>query len=282
MKINNKSKIRNTVGLGTLNQNINPKIVVLMMAILTACGALIYAYQINLHSKTHAYIEQSFNNYCTKSGIVLQKVVVKGIVNQDKKKIMELFKPYMNKSILNCDLKELRDRIEQLKWVESAQVYHHYPMQMCVNIIEKEPYALWQHKKTIHLINRKGSVIFATKNPMSLDKFSTLPLFVGIGAPQHAHEILDLLNNYADLKSKTTAIIRINNRRWNLQFGKNLIIKFPEKNLNQAFQQLQSFLKVGANNLDHIDIIDLRFHKKIILRLSKHSIHILKKSAKNI
>lgn len=79
---------------------------------------------------------------------------------------------WVGRSFFATDLSEVKDRLEQRPWVESAAVKRVWPDRLAIEVREKKPLAYWSDGR---LVSRSGEV-FAPPNPEVAGK---LPLLSG-------------------------------------------------------------------------------------------------------
>jgi cell division protein FtsQ len=136
--------------------------------------------------------------------------------------------------ILGFSVEGARQRIEALSWVEHVAVERRLPETIYVDITERRPYAIWQNQGKFQLIDRNGQVV--TNEDVA--SFNDLPLVVGLGAPEHAADMLTALAAVPDIKSRVVAIVRVGERRWNLQLKNQLTVMLPEGHEAAALARL--------------------------------------------
>ena len=100
-------------------------------------------------------------------------------------------------SMLGFSIGSARQRLETLSWVEHATVERRLPGTLVVNLVERRPYAIWQHEGKFVLIDRDGQVV-ANEDVAA---FGELPLVVGPGAPEAATALLEATGRPAAAKS---------------------------------------------------------------------------------
>ena len=54
------------------------------------------------------------------------------------------------------------------------------------------------------------------------------------------------------------------NKRWDLYFDNNILVKLPNKNINQAIKIYKEFLKL--NNIESNSTIDLRISNRVVIK----------------
>src|SRR5690606_29753158 len=100
--------------------------------------------------------------------------------------------------------------------------------------------------------DRTGRVI-AEADPA---RFPELPLVVGKGAAQTADEILPAVTSRPRLRSRLEALVRVDDRRWDVRLKDGGIVQLPANNADAALIQLdqldrrQRILELGFARID--------------------------------
>lgn len=167
-------------------------------------------------------------------------------------------------SLLFLDALAVRDRLKANPWIADATVHKFYPGQLEIDIVERKAFALWQQDGRLSVIADDGAVL----EPFVSRRFLTLPLVVGKGAESHAHDFLELLARYPEVKAVTKAAVYVGERRWNLRTKDGLDIRLPENDVGNALADLSRL-----NQEDHLftrDIvaIDMRLPDRLAVQLS--------------
>ncbi len=164
--------------------------------------------------------------------------------------------------ILGFSVEGARQRIEALSWVEHVAVERRLPDTIYVDITERRPYAIWQNQGKFQLIDRNGEVV--TNEDVA--SFSDLPLVVGLGAPEHAADMLTALAAVPDIKSRVVAIVRVGERRWNLQLKNQVTVMLPEGHEPAALARLND-LQSEQQLLDRkLLFVDMRLPDRLAVQ----------------
>lgn len=102
-------------------------------------------------------------------------------------------------------------RLEQLPWVETAQITRVFPGAMRVEVRERRPAALWSLKGRNYLIDGTGRVLGAAGS----DGWR-LPRIAGEGANVDAALLFTALNRHPEIAAQVARAERISGRRWSL------------------------------------------------------------------
>jgi cell division protein FtsQ len=165
--------------------------------------------------------------------------------------------------ILGFSVSGARDRIESLSWVEHVAVERRLPSTIVVDLTERRPFAIWQNQGKFLLIDRDGQVV--TNEDVA--QFGSLPLVVGAGAPPFAAPLLDALEAVPDIHDRVAAMVRVGERRWNLQLKNGITVMLPEDHEAAALQRLHE-LELSQSLLDRpLVFVDLRLKDRLAVRV---------------
>jgi cell division protein FtsQ len=164
--------------------------------------------------------------------------------------------------LLGMDLKALRQRVEAVGWVKEARVVRLLPDTLVIAVKERRQLAVWQHNGKSVVIDDQGQVI-READPA---RFTTLPLVVGAGGAQHAGEILPVLAQRPKLMARMEALVRVDDRRWDLRLKDGALIQLPAVEEEQALMQLEQLdlrsriLELGFERIDlrNPDVVAVR------------------------
>jgi cell division protein FtsQ len=156
---------------------------------------------------------------------------------------------------------QARTRLLALDWVESAIIERRLPNTIRVKIVERRPFALWQHDRHITLVDRGGAII----NARDVPRFGHLPLIVGADAPAKAPALFDILRTEPDLFHRLVSAVWVGSRRWDLHFDSGLLVRFPEIGAATAWRRLVRLLGADGLREERFVSIDLRLPDRAIL-----------------
>ena len=158
-------------------------------------------------------------------------------------------------------------RLLRFGWVEDARVYRRLPDTLVVDIVERQPAAIWQHNRQLTLIDREGIVL----EPVKLEAMPDLPLVIGPGANRHSGALNALLAAAPELKPMMEGATWIGGRRWDLRFQSGEVLALPEG------QELAQKALVKFARMDQATQLlgrgfarfDMRIPGKFIVRVSR-------------
>ena len=157
-----------------------------------------------------------------------------------------------------------RERLLTLPWVESATVRKIYPDAIEVALVERKPFAIWQHGDELTVIESDGRPIAPFDGRNARD----LPLVIGMGAPERAASFVAEMSAYPELASQVKAYVRVANRRWDVHLASGVQIKLPEGDVDGAIKELLALDQSQGLLSRDIAAVDLRFAERFIVQLT--------------
>ena len=185
-------------------------------------------------------------------GFKLKTVHIEGASPMAKADIMNATALYLDQPTLGLDLADLRTRVEGVGWVKSAKVVRLLPDTVYISVEERPALAVWQHAGAMRVIDGEGRII----READAARFPGLPLVVGQGADQAAGAILPAVNARPRLRDRLEALVRVDDRRWDLRLKDGSLIQLPAIDEESALIQLdqldqrQRILDLGFARID--------------------------------
>lgn len=214
--------------------------------------------------RTNDRIIQGFYDISAHHGFAVRDILVEGRVNSDPDVLLGLVSAGRGDPIFAFDPDLARQSLEKETWIQSARVERRLPGIIYVSIVERTPFALWQHQKKLRLIDPQGVVITDVAKDMA--RFAALPLVVGDGAPQEASALFSLMRAEPVLMERLDAAIYVGDRRWDLKLKGNIIVRLPENDLALALHRLARAQEKDALLDKPLDTIDLREANRMVIR----------------
>ena len=172
-------------------------------------------------------------------------------------------------SLVGLDLADARERVEALPWIAKATLRARYPRGLAIDVEERRAFAVWQKDDTLTIVEKSGRPITRYGiTDLLTDRFGHLPKVVGLGAADHAAELLPLAARHDGLVERVSAYVRVSDRRWDIVFDTGLRLKLPEKGAGRAltrFALLEAEHELLARPLV---VADLRTPGRTTLRLT--------------
>lgn len=201
-------------------------------------------------------IGQSFHDgmdsLTTGMGLKLRRVHITGASTEAMPAIQRALEVEAGQPITGLDLAVLKSRVEGVGWVREARVVRLLPDTLIVAVVEHDRLAVWQTGGRVLVIDGDGRAIPGA-DPRS---YPDLPLVVGAGADTAAGDILPLLRERPRLMGRIDALVRVDERRWDLRLRDGGLIQLPALKQEAALIQLdvldqrERLLELGFARID--------------------------------
>ena len=217
-----------------------------------------------------ASISRGVDGAAVAAGLKLDKVFIEGESAEATGAIQRAVQLRSGQAMTSIDLEAVRQRVETVGWVSSARVVRLLPNTLIVHVTEHDRLAVWQAGGRNMVIDRHGQVIEGA-DP---GRYPNLPLVVGKGAEQAAAEVLPLIAQRPRLRSRLEALVRVDERRWDLRLKDGSLIQLPATNQDAALIQLDALdqrerlLELGFAR------IDLRTPEEVAVRPSAGAVQV--------
>src|SRR5262245_22220563 len=120
------------------------------------------------------------------AGFRIEQTSIAGRAQLSEADVLALAGVTDRSSLLFFDVDAARTGLKASPWVAEASVRKLYPGRLQIEIVEREPFALWQKDGNVSLIAVDGTVL----GPLTDRRFAGLPLVVGPGAAKKARDFL--------------------------------------------------------------------------------------------
>jgi len=165
-------------------------------------------------------------------------------------------------SILALDLDGVRKRVEQVGWVSRARVIRLWPDTVVIAVDQRPLVAIWEHNGRAVVVATDGTVV-GRADP---NRFAALPLIVGDGANLAAAAIIPAVSARPRLADRLEALVRVDDRRWDLRLKDGALIQLPAGEEQAALIRLDQ-LDRKSRILDlALARIDLRDPEMVVVR----------------
>ena len=202
-----------------------------------------------------------------RAGFVVRNVEIVGRQKADRDIVYDVAMEQQSRAMPLVDLDGTRAKLMQLGWIADARVSRRLPDTLVVDIVERKPAAIWQHRQRLALIDKDGVVIA----PVDYAQMPDLPVVIGPGANRQATELAALLEAAPSLKPMLEGATWIGSRRWDLRFQSGETLALPEGQ-KAAAEALAYFAKQDAQVRllgQGFVRFDLRDPKRMVVRVSK-------------
>ena len=203
------------------------------------------------------------------AGFRVKSIDVRGIKRMDPRPVYELAADQKTTAMPLLDVAGIRQRLLEYGWVRDARVSRRFPDTLVIDIVEREPAALWQDEDRLTLIDAEGVVL----DRVPISQMPDLPLLIGKGANAQALPLDRLLTKAPTLKAQLVSATWVGERRWDLTFQSGETVALPEGE-PAASTALTRFAKMdkSAGLLGRgILRFDLRIPGKMTVRLPREA-----------
>ena len=199
------------------------------------------------------------------AGFRVRSVDVTGVQRMDSRPVFQIALDQKSMAMPLVDVATIRQKLLRYGWVKDARVSRRLPDTLVIDIVERQPAALWQDATRLSLIDNEGVVLDRVK----VSDMPDLPLLVGPGANAHSNQLNLLLAGVPTLKPQLESASWVGGRRWDLNFQSGETVVLPEGD-DDAKKALAKFARLdkSAGLLGRgIKRFDLRIPGKMIVRL---------------
>ncbi len=196
-------------------------------------------------------------------GFAVGEIEVAGVAGARAQEVRAIVIPEGRRSILALDPQDVRARVESLDWVADAQVRRLWPSKLQIQVERRQAFARWQEDGVVSVIDYNGERLLAERAADHMN----LPLVVGAGAGPAAEPLLIALENLPELRSRLQALVRVGDRRWNLELQSGALVALPEEGAPEALAALEN-LQARHALLDRpLAQLDLRAPGRLAVRI---------------
>jgi len=231
--------------------DLSPRAVVIAMAAGVAVLAVVLATGARAE-RIGASFGRGMDSVTTGMGLALKKVHISGASVEATPAIRQVLDVYDGQPIIGIDLAALQARVEAVGWVKSARVVRLLPDTLIIDVKEHDRLAVWQTGGHAYVIDSQGRTIEGA----DAGRYPNLPLVVGKGADTAAADLLPLLAQRPSLMNRVDAMVRVDERRWDLRLKDGSLIQLPAVGQDSALirldamDQRERLLDLGFSRVD--------------------------------
>lgn len=197
-------------------------------------------------------VSHGVDQITTGMGLKLRRVHITGASAEATPSIQRALAVQSGQPITSLDIDALQASVQSVGWVKEARVVRLLPDTLIVEVKEHDRLAVWQTRGQTYVIDGEGRAIPGA----DAGRYPNLPLVVGAGADKAAADILPLLAERPRLMSRVDALVRVDERRWDLRLRDGGIIQLPAVKQEAALIQLDALdqrerlLELGFARID--------------------------------
>jgi cell division protein FtsQ len=158
------------------------------------------------------------------AGFTLKRVEITGAHRVSRLAIYNVAFDQDSMAMPLVDLAETRARLMRFGWIREARVSRRLPDTLVVDIVERQPVAIWQNNRQLSLIDSDGVVL----EPVRVDHMPNLPLVIGPEANRHIAGLGLLMQAAPRLRPQIAGASWVGARRWDIRFQSGELLTLPE------------------------------------------------------
>ena len=176
----------------------------------------------------------------------------------------------IGKNLDNIDLlplvQNLIDKIKsQLNWIDKITIKRLMPDILNIEVEEYKPFAIWINNDKKFIIDKEGNSIPFLEEYEQSEEFKNMIILSGNGANENAKSLFNILVINSEISQDIYSANWVGNRRWDIRFFDGLLVKLPEIEISDAWNDLIKIYSASKND-KAIKSIDLRVSGKIYLQ----------------
>lgn len=172
-------------------------------------------------------------------------------------------------SSFDLELPQLRDLVEELDPVKSAEVRIRPGGILQIDVVEREPAMVWRTRDGLALLDETGAFVAELG---SRDLHPTLPLVVGEGADDHIEEALQLFAAAQPLKQRVRGLVRVGERRWDMVLDREQRILLPTEDPVSALERVIAVSEVQDLLDRDVAVVDMRLAARPTVRMTEDAV----------
>ena len=172
-------------------------------------------------------------------------------------------------SSFDLDLLRLRDRVEEIRAVERAELRVRAGGELAVTITERRPAMIWQAREGVWIVDAGGERVAPL---MARPQMTHLPVMSGDGANLAADEAMALFDVARPLGERLRGLVRMGERRWDVVLVEGPRILLPAEDPVTALERVLALH--DAQELLDRDVlrVDLRDGERTVLQLTPQAL----------
>ena len=217
-----------------------------------------------LASSIVMFIIINFNPYLLNNFFKVKDIKIVGTEKTNPYELKQILSSNLN-NLITFDKDHAKSLLEKVGWVKRANIKKIYPNTISINIIESDPFAIFYSNQDIFLIDIDGEII--SPNP-DINKYESLLTVRGEKAEVKLSEIIKEINiNFPEVRNKVNGLEFVDKRRWNLFLSNDLLIKLPDKEINESLKNLKKLFADKQILDSNIIEVDLRIKGRAVIKV---------------
>ncbi len=161
-----------------------------------------------------------------RAGFAVKTIEISGIDRMDRRQVENVTLDQTARAMPLVDLGAIRARLLQQGWVKDARVSRRFPDTLVIDVVERQPAAIWQYQRRLALVDEAGRVIEQVR--LAGTPLPDLPIVIGPGANLRLQPLARLLDAAPQLKPMLDGATWVGDRRWDIRFRSGETLSLPE------------------------------------------------------
>ena len=187
----------------------------------------------------------------------ISNIKILGLGNENNNFLSESINNLQLENIFFINEKQIRNVIESNNLVEKYDIFKIYPSSLFINIQKTKFLARTNLNGVNHIIASNGKLL---KDEFYLEK---LPFIFGNPKIEEFLKFKKIIDKSKFKYQNIKNLYFFSSGRWDLELINEIIIKLPEKDLENSIELAFDFL--DSDNFDQIKSLDLRINNQLIL-----------------
>ena len=180
-------------------------------------------------------------------------------ISNEIRSVMNLDLPI---SSYDFDLENIKSKVQLMNIVETANLFIADNI-IHVEILERKPSIIWQNNDNLEILDANGISISSVN---SRHKHLNLQLIAGQGANKHVKEALFIYHHNLIFSEQLIGLVRVGNRRWNMDLINNRRVMLPSEGVNKALKKMIELNFVYEFSSKNFNVLDFRNINRVIIR----------------
>lgn len=215
-----------------------------------------------------------FENVAAWDMFKVETMNVEGVSEERAELVRAALEIELPTSALKLDRDDIRARLADLSFIEDVSLRIGLGEGIDVNITPRTPALVYFDGTHFETVDSKGYVVAIVEGP---DPSGALPLVTGAGAQFAAEEAVKLMKVLAPYQDKIKGLVRVGERRWNIELLSGAMIMLPAERPFDALRLLLSSEKNAEALSRDIKVFDYRDIKRPVIRLNPRAIEELER-----
>ena len=195
-----------------------------------------------------------------KNYFLITSIEVKTERNDIKEEISSKINYLFYKNILSIKKKPTIKILDELNILESIKIKKKYPSTLIIEAKKTDLLGITFINEKKYYVGKNGKFIKSEE----IIKQNNLPFIFGKFDIKNYLSLISILSNQNINFDKITKYYYHKNKRWDLYFDNNILIKLPDSNIEEAIILYNNFKSIEG--IKSNSIVDLRIQKRITIK----------------